>query len=296
MQWYYLVQGQRQGPVEDSDLETLVRQGIVRDDTLVWREGLADWQPFGAVKPKPEHAPPPPAPPKPEPASPPKTETAPPGSAHAARHFAPPSAAAISAAVRSHGGFFFYPILEALSDGRVIRKCVIVGLKVVAIIELIGGLLMAISVLTLMSHGSAGAVLGAILFAILLLATTVSTAQICWYRSGTVAELGHSKYTVIPIFSILSRLGGETAATVLIGVGVGACLLLWLSPESPAAVLGAVPIPLFEGFAAQAGFLGGLIVLVYGAVAGFGALIMGYVWAEGIMLLVDIEQNTHKSV
>ena len=56
MQWFYLVQGQRQGPVDDAALEALVRQGTVRDDTYVWREGLAEWQTYGAVKPKPAPA------------------------------------------------------------------------------------------------------------------------------------------------------------------------------------------------------------------------------------------------
>ena len=52
MQWYYTVQGQRQGPVDDAGLEQLARQGVIQDDTYVWREGLAEWQLYGTVKPK----------------------------------------------------------------------------------------------------------------------------------------------------------------------------------------------------------------------------------------------------
>ncbi|HYG35210.1 MAG TPA: RDD family protein, partial [Clostridia bacterium] len=57
MMWYYVENGQQAGPVEDSQLQELVRLGRVQSDTLVWREGMTNWQPcreampasFGAV-------------------------------------------------------------------------------------------------------------------------------------------------------------------------------------------------------------------------------------------------------
>jgi uncharacterized RDD family membrane protein YckC len=54
MSWYYADAGRQVGPVEEPALDDLVRAGVVRDDTLVWREGMANWQPHGAVRgPKP---------------------------------------------------------------------------------------------------------------------------------------------------------------------------------------------------------------------------------------------------
>jgi uncharacterized RDD family membrane protein YckC len=54
MTWYYADAGRQIGPVEEPALDDLVRSGVVRDDTLVWREGMANWQPHGAVRgPKP---------------------------------------------------------------------------------------------------------------------------------------------------------------------------------------------------------------------------------------------------
>jgi uncharacterized RDD family membrane protein YckC len=54
MSWYYADAGRQVGPVEELALDDLVRAGVVRDDTLVWREGMANWQPHGAVRgPKP---------------------------------------------------------------------------------------------------------------------------------------------------------------------------------------------------------------------------------------------------
>jgi uncharacterized RDD family membrane protein YckC len=51
MAWYYANQGQQAGPVDDAAFDGLVRQGVVRDDTLVWKEGMAAWQPYSAVRP-----------------------------------------------------------------------------------------------------------------------------------------------------------------------------------------------------------------------------------------------------
>jgi uncharacterized RDD family membrane protein YckC len=50
MKWYYAEGGRQVGPVEESALDELVRQGTVRDDTLVWREGMAAWQKHAAVR------------------------------------------------------------------------------------------------------------------------------------------------------------------------------------------------------------------------------------------------------
>jgi uncharacterized RDD family membrane protein YckC len=50
MKWYYADAGRQVGPVEDAQLDDLVRSGAVRDDTLVWREGLANWQPHSLAR------------------------------------------------------------------------------------------------------------------------------------------------------------------------------------------------------------------------------------------------------
>ncbi|EPX85955.1 putative membrane protein [Rubellimicrobium thermophilum DSM 16684] len=46
--WYY-AQGQEQkGPVDEGALRALAEAGVVTPDTLVWREGMADWEPARA--------------------------------------------------------------------------------------------------------------------------------------------------------------------------------------------------------------------------------------------------------
>src|SRR5258707_683849 len=51
MNWYYVSAGQQAGPVDDAQLDGLVRAGQVQADTLVWHEGLANWQLYGQVRP-----------------------------------------------------------------------------------------------------------------------------------------------------------------------------------------------------------------------------------------------------
>jgi uncharacterized RDD family membrane protein YckC len=50
MKWYYADAGRQVGPVEDAQLDELLQSGAVRDDTLVWREGMANWQPHSAAR------------------------------------------------------------------------------------------------------------------------------------------------------------------------------------------------------------------------------------------------------
>src|SRR5262249_25257202 len=50
MSWYYADNGRQVGPIEEPALDELVTAGVVRDDTLVWREGMANWQPHAAAR------------------------------------------------------------------------------------------------------------------------------------------------------------------------------------------------------------------------------------------------------
>ena len=61
MDWYYVVDSQQRGPVPEDRLDELLRSGAITGDTLVWRDGLADWQPLHAARPAalaPESTPP----------------------------------------------------------------------------------------------------------------------------------------------------------------------------------------------------------------------------------------------
>ncbi len=47
--WYYSKDGQQNGPVSQEELARLIGTGSVGAKDLVWREGITDWTPAGAV-------------------------------------------------------------------------------------------------------------------------------------------------------------------------------------------------------------------------------------------------------
>jgi uncharacterized RDD family membrane protein YckC len=61
MNWHYVDQGQQTGPFTDEQFAELVRAGKIQSDTLVWREDMAEWQPYRNITGS-SAAPPPPGP------------------------------------------------------------------------------------------------------------------------------------------------------------------------------------------------------------------------------------------
>lgn len=49
MTWFYISNNEQKGPATDAELAELIQQGIVTPETQVWREGMAEWKPYGEV-------------------------------------------------------------------------------------------------------------------------------------------------------------------------------------------------------------------------------------------------------
>jgi uncharacterized RDD family membrane protein YckC len=49
MQWYYAINGQRQGPISQEEFDRLVREGQIKADTLVWRQGMPNWVSYALI-------------------------------------------------------------------------------------------------------------------------------------------------------------------------------------------------------------------------------------------------------
>jgi hypothetical protein len=47
--WFYASEGQQQGPYPEIQLRDLIARGIITADTLVWTEGMANWQRAGEI-------------------------------------------------------------------------------------------------------------------------------------------------------------------------------------------------------------------------------------------------------
>lgn len=50
MEWYYANERKQQGPVDETEFSELVQSGVIHDATLVWREGMENWQSYGDYK------------------------------------------------------------------------------------------------------------------------------------------------------------------------------------------------------------------------------------------------------
>jgi uncharacterized RDD family membrane protein YckC len=48
--WYYADEDRRMGPIPESELESLVLAGVIEPTTLVWREGMAQWQAYSSTR------------------------------------------------------------------------------------------------------------------------------------------------------------------------------------------------------------------------------------------------------
>ena len=49
MDWYYAKNGERQGPISEASLRSMLVTGEIAQTDLVWREGMPDWLPAGEV-------------------------------------------------------------------------------------------------------------------------------------------------------------------------------------------------------------------------------------------------------
>lgn len=51
MKWHYASNGQQMGPVSDEELAQLTRSGAIQADSLIWTEGMPEWQPLATAAP-----------------------------------------------------------------------------------------------------------------------------------------------------------------------------------------------------------------------------------------------------
>jgi hypothetical protein len=190
---------------------------------------------------------------------------------------------------------FFYPVLDASGDGRVIRKVAAVAVRVLGVVSAIGGLVLAIEILkySFRPDTTTEATLGGLIFSIVLLAAFACVVEIHFYHARSVARLGETDFAVIPVVSILCRLAGDVYATLLVGVGIGGCAFLWLAKVSPLAFLGVLG-GLLPASNLEASFLGGALLLLEMCLLALAVLAAFYSAAEGLVLLVDVAGDVRR--
>jgi len=93
----------------------------------------------------------------------------------------------------------FSPVLDAMNDGRVIRKAVAATLKVLGAVFAFGGLVLVVEILkySFRPDTTTEATLGGILFSIILLVAFAGVVEIHFYRARSVSELGETAFVAI---------------------------------------------------------------------------------------------------
>ena len=51
MNWFYCAGNAQQGPVDDTTFRALAANGTIRPNSLVWHDGMPNWQPLSAAVP-----------------------------------------------------------------------------------------------------------------------------------------------------------------------------------------------------------------------------------------------------
>lgn len=44
--WYYGLNGQQNGPVEDDEIRAMLASGMINGQTIIWRDGMEEWLPI----------------------------------------------------------------------------------------------------------------------------------------------------------------------------------------------------------------------------------------------------------
>jgi len=184
------------------------------------------------------------------------------------------------------------PVMQALEDGKVLRGLMALFLRIAAVAIVLGVLVVAFGIAKMaLNVQETQTTIAALLLALILLVFGVCAFFIYFYRAASVASLGDSPFTVIPMVSILFRAAGELYATGLVLFGVGACLFTWFTGRGPGDILGPFG-SMMPGTELSAGpLIEGGMLLLFGFLGGFGALLGFYFLAELVLAIADIARN-----
>jgi hypothetical protein len=185
--------------------------------------------------------------------------------------------------------FFMRSFLTAISEGDLLKRVFAWVLRIIAILDIIFFIVVWIRFWREIFRFPSGVtVIGGIIFQIIFIIVVYMIVHAIFYRASTIRNLPRSDFTVIPIVSVLMRLVGEVYGAMMLGLGVGGCILAWFG-GGPAFYF------LLEEFVPRmptgSGFIGGFILLISGVVIGFMALVIFYFLAEAMVVLVDMARN-----
>ena len=186
------------------------------------------------------------------------------------------------------------PFLQPLEDGKVLRTLIALFLRIVGVCAVLGVLFLDLELVkTAFQTQSTQLTIAFLLVAALSLVAGVATFFIYFYRAASIASLGDSPFTVIPIVSLLCRAAGEVYAVAVTVLGIASCFFVWLTGQNLRGAFGQLSInPFLNELELSSGpFIGGLVTLLFALLGGFAALFFSYFLAEFVVVIADIAIN-----
>lgn len=179
---------------------------------------------------------------------------------------------------------FFYPILDSLNRGSLIRGVMAFLFRLIGVVSFVGGVYFFFKTISYAPD------FWFVLLLFLFAAASFISLQIWFYRANVILKSEDSEFTAIPIFSNLFRAIGENYALFLITVGIGGTFMLWFSNYGGFLWALSRYIPFVE---IRYSFIGGVLFLAFTIIIAFLILLISYFLAENILVLVQIAKNTH---
>lgn len=179
---------------------------------------------------------------------------------------------------------FFYPVIDSLSKGSLIKKVMAFLFGLIGVVSFIGGVYFFFKTISYVPD------FWSVVLLFLFVFSSFISLQIWFYRAKEINNLEDSEFTVIPIFSNLFRALGENYAVFIITIGIGGTLMLWFSKYGGylRKFSRYIPFAILDD-----SFIGGLLFLVLTIVIALLVLLLTYFIAENILVLVEIAKNTH---
>jgi len=190
-----------------------------------------------------------------------------------------------------------YPLLDALSDGRVIRRFVAGGLQLAGWLTLLAGVIGVVVILKAAFSEAlpTEATIAGVMWALIFAAAVAALAQISFYHARDVRRLPDDRFVLIPIASIVFRLVGEQVATWCVAFGIAGFLVMLVASPYARFLLNAtdfLPLASLSG----AGLLGALWVLATSLSTGFTILLLFYFCGEMVLVAADAANQLRQLV
>ena len=188
-------------------------------------------------------------------------------------------------------GFLIVPaLLRLISEGRLFKQVFAWLLRLWTVAAMVEGVWVSIE---LWRGGGTGsqAVFGQLIFQVGPGVAVYLVAHLGWVRAQDVAAMPQiGGEVIIPLTRLLLRLGGELYASLMVVLGVGGAVMIWIS-AGEARVEQAELRVVLPGVGGDP-FPAGLNMLLTGLGCGALSLLGGYLASELLGLLCAIESNT----